>query len=240
MEECTRQLLNSEYLRRKSSNSAYSQRAFARDLGVSKSLLNDVMNGYKSFSADYTKQILERLGMSPEEQDHFLNQESHSIAETEFEQLAQWYFFAILNLAELPEAQFCSRWVSERLCLDEAIVEDAMTHLSHLKLIEKTKRGKLKRTSQKIHADWQRSSRSLRNFHSENLKRTEQALFKVPFDERDLSTMMFSFPSDNFSEIKKECRRFQKRIASLSDKNKNANQVYSVNLQIIPQIWGEL
>lgn len=57
--------LNSEFEIRKEKNASYSIRAFARDLGVSKTCIADVLNCRRHLSLTSAKKIGEKLQMSP-------------------------------------------------------------------------------------------------------------------------------------------------------------------------------
>ncbi len=58
-----RLFLEEELLTRKTRNAAYSQRAFARDLGVTQPLLSAVLAGKKNLSKEQVKNIIDKLNV---------------------------------------------------------------------------------------------------------------------------------------------------------------------------------
>ena len=67
MEFNYREALRHSLRERKVKNSGYSQRAFARDLGVSSTALSDVLSGKRNFSEENAQKVAERLSFSPDQ-----------------------------------------------------------------------------------------------------------------------------------------------------------------------------
>lgn len=55
------------YQERRTANPAYSQRAFARDLGISSGRLSEIFHGKASLSERSAEGVAQRLGLKPEE-----------------------------------------------------------------------------------------------------------------------------------------------------------------------------
>ena len=100
-------LLADELVERKQRNQAYSLRAFARDLGVSASCLSDVLHEKRQLSKKHTHSIAKKLCLSPnearalrEKKEKILSSPHYlTLEEDVFHLVADWYYFAILNLA---------------------------------------------------------------------------------------------------------------------------------------------
>lgn len=130
------EFLLAEFSKRQERNSAYSIRAFSRDLGISKTTISDVMRGERRLSALHIETIADRLSLD-EETLTFLKNDDTDISkrnrlvllEDEFRVIKDWYYLAILNLAKLPNNQYCADWVAERLGLTQELAERSLEEL---------------------------------------------------------------------------------------------------------------
>src|SRR4051794_24183987 len=68
-----RKFLRLELKSRKQHNLAYSQRAFARDLGIAAHRLSEILQGKQGLSAASGAKIADRLGLSSDEKSYFLD-----------------------------------------------------------------------------------------------------------------------------------------------------------------------
>ena len=93
-------------------NPAYSLRAFARDLGVGSTSLSDFLASKRRLSKTSLARISEVLAWSPEECKQALienkkgrveqpQEERLQLAEDEFRLIADWFYLAVLSLAEI-------------------------------------------------------------------------------------------------------------------------------------------
>lgn len=236
-----RQFLSREYDRRSSVNQRYSKRAFARDIGVSKTLLHEVLSGKKGMTLKTMTKVADNLNLSESHKQQILNTHAHELrnelTSNDFSQMHDWYYFAILSLATLPEAPADSRWISERLGIPEATSQNALEKLLHLNLLE-VKDNFLKRTKIRLNASWGRSSANLKMFHSQNLERAEKALFESPFESRTVSSITTAVSRSQFEKARKEIDSFQAKMMKLMDDCYDAEEVYTLAIQFFPQTEG--
>lgn len=237
-------LIRDEFLRRKLKNEQYSKRAYARDLSVSSSSLHDIMLGKKKISKRSIEKISNSLGLTDSETKHFLkseqSKERRDLSENEFAQMSHWYYLAILNLADTKNAKSSSKWIAERLGLEVDLVKPAVSKLVELKLIKKSA-GSLTRNTNSLNIDWNLSSRDIKIFHSENLNRAEESIFKDSLDRRYISSVTAAVTSDQLDQIKKETKKYFKKIMKITEeKNQNSKEVYTVAAQVFPQTKGDV
>lgn len=232
------QVLKSDFERRKQKNSAYSLRAFARDLQVSKSHLHSLLNGNRRVTGEIIDRIGSRLSMNSSEIETLKNFEEiearKAISPSDFSGVEHWYHFAILNLARLSEAKANPNWISTRLGLDIETTKRALDSLYGKKLITNDN-GKLVRTEVDLDADFNRTSHSIRIHHSENLYRAEDALFNTAFDERHFASMTMAISKPQYKKICHQASIFFKKVQQICDQPDYCTEVYTAAIQIFPQ-----
>lgn len=194
---------------RRERNGAYSISAFARDLGVSISLLSRIFSGTRPMTLKFALQISEALNLTDAE----LNQLSLSILATSsknakiskkvrsklekhsaitararffadleverFRAMANWHHLAVLNLASLDDFDPQPMFIARRLGITRAEARDALERLIGVGLLAQTPEGGLKRTSQNLYVKTHRSEFAVRNFHKQMIQKASEELSKT-------------------------------------------------------------
>lgn len=131
-----------EFKKRKTKNEKYSLRALARDLGVSKTTLSEVLRGQREISPDVALKITRHLegdfeGLGLENVQSTKRRSPHISVLTpeEFEEISDWYNFAILSLVENSKFEATVSSLSQSLELSEELVKNSIEKLESLKLI---------------------------------------------------------------------------------------------------------
>ena len=100
-------------------NPSYSLRAFSSRLGIQVSALSEILNGKRVISKKMGLRILLGLGLSPIESENILSDsnkdEESNLSLDYFKAVSNWYYFAILSLAEIPNFEANPAWVARRL-----------------------------------------------------------------------------------------------------------------------------
>lgn len=234
------ELLQDEYFRRKTKNPQYSKRAFARDLGISKSSLHEAFAGRKKFSKRSIEKVVNAIGLSEQERSEFIelrSTEQKPLGESEFGQIYHWFYFAILSLAETNDAKADPQWISERLGIKEDLAEQALQRLISMDMVE-IDQGELIRKSTPLSADFKVPSRHIKIYHSENLSRAEDSLFNNDMKSREITSITSALSEEQFERVKKEAEKFRQRISKITEKKTDATEVYTMALQIFPQTKG--
>lgn len=240
------QFLNQIFEERKSRNSSYSVRAFARDLDIGKSTLSEVLTGKRKLSKNNLTKICEKLEVSehqkkllasdnlqqrvsPQELEHL------HFKEDQLKLIANWYFLAILNLTKVKKNQAKPEWISKRLGIDKLQAEEALEILLRMKLLT-VKRGKLIRTSNPIHSTEDIPSNALKKHHQQMLEQAERSLYNDPTEIREISTVTMGFKTQDFEKARKLIRNFRKRFmreVETVDPGE-ADEVYALGLHFFP------
>lgn len=156
--------LAEELQRRIKVNPRYSQRAFARQMGMSPGEMSEVLRGKRNLSLKSAFRVIESLGLNQEESKHLLElvqlEKSQSAKPTQgkgsnirppvpigeyrrnrqldldsYHVVADWYCFAILSLLECDDVQHDEKWIAQRMGLSTAEVRIALERLERVGLI---------------------------------------------------------------------------------------------------------
>ena len=131
--------LTLEFANSRRRNPQYSLRAFARKLDVQASALSEIMNNKRKITMKMGKRILEGLCVNPAERENILKHKKskHSDLSLEyFKIISDWYYFAILSLAEIPDFKCNPEWISKRLNISNRTAKLAIEKLIKLEMLE--------------------------------------------------------------------------------------------------------
>lgn len=249
-----RQWLLEDYSRRRDRNSAYSLRAFARDLSVSKTALSDVLAGKRDFSKKAAAKVAEALAWSPKRRALMLSEinrvtipaaltdsiersEFLQLQEDQFKLISDWYHIALLNIARLKRQSAEPAWLARRLAITELEVRGALEVLTRLGLLE-IKRGKLVRTGTPVKAGGDEPSTWIRKYHRQNLKLAEAALDNEPMSRRTLQALSFPMSSKSLAQAERRLVAFKHEMAELFE-SADADDVYTISIQLFPVTRGD-
>lgn len=231
-----------ELASRKSRNPMYSLRAFARDLGISTTCLSEVLGSKRQLSRRNAAAVAERLCLTPEQKktvfqeiqgrdenpmltDHYL-----SLEEDSFRLIADWYYFAILNLAQLQNCSASPGWLAKRLGISELEVRGALERLQRMGFI-KVEKKMLARTVKPLHT--QVPSAAMTRHYRQNLDKAAEALDKTDFDERAFATMTMAINPELLPGAAKLIKKFKHQMAKFLEKDPR-REVYTLAIQLFP------
>jgi uncharacterized protein (TIGR02147 family) len=238
------ELLNNELNFRKTRNSAYSLRAFARDLGVSPTAISDFLNGKRQLSNTNLNRICETLNLSPLQKEAIYKSKksnpNNSVAEIQriiladdtFRVIADWYYLAILNIAKNKTNNAHPKWIANRLAISIENATDALDRLVRLGFI-KVKRGKLHRTTQALGTLRDIPSHAIKKHHADNLVLAKDALQNVPVELREFSSTTMAISVSQLAKAKDLLMKSKHKVASVLEKG-DADAVYVLSFQLFP------
>jgi len=239
-------------------NSRYSLRAFARDLGMSSGRLSEILNGKLGMSELAAKQVARRLGLSAEETDHFcmlvvasdarsrvkrskalshlaqLQVHHNEMAQLQldaFKVISEWYHFALLELTTLKGFKSDAAWIARRLGITRFEVNQAIPRLKKLGLLDE-KNGRLFQTEVNLATPSDVPSEALKNFHAQVLKKASDALLMQTVEERDVTNLTIAIHSKELPKLKQKIREFRREFNGTVESNRlNRDQVYMLAIQ---------
>jgi len=239
-----REILVEEFLKRRKRNSNYSLRAFARDLKLSPAAVSEVFRSKRKLSKRNILKVSERLALSPRQRQILLggtcSQDSdvaeHSflqIREDHFQLISNWFYFAILSLAETSDASANPEVIAERLGLQLLDVQEALARLIRLEFID-VRGGILRRTLQPmVTTSHDIPSTAIKNYHAENLKLAERSLYRDPVESRDISSINMAIDPRLIPEAKKMIQSFRRRLSQFLESGEKT-EVYTLAVQLFP------
>ena len=186
-----RQLLQSELARRCDKNPGYSQRAFARALGISHTVLSLVLSGKRPLSKGAIIKVADALALDPTERERLVSsrrkavvalpiapgpEDTRWLSLDSFAVISDWYHLAILSLLELPRAKFEARWIAARLGISQVQAKLAVERLKRLGLVERTGQGRWKQAGKPIRMDNALSTAATRKYHRQLLEKAVESL----------------------------------------------------------------
>lgn len=228
-----------EFKKRQERNTAYSIRAFSRDIGVPKTSISEAMNGLRCLSTvniDIMAAVLnldnETIVRLKDDLSTLSDRGRTLFAEDEFEVIKDWHYLAILNLAKLSDNQCHAEWIAGRLGLPLEVADESLKKLLGLRLLENIE-GKLVRTLQPITTSVDIPSSSIREHHRQSLQKAIIALEEVPVELRDYTTVTYVLDTKKIPEVKKLIHTFHRKLGKILPLN-DATDVYRLNIQFFP------
>jgi uncharacterized protein (TIGR02147 family) len=146
--------------------------------------------------------------------------------------MSDWYHIAILEMTFLKDFNSDPRWISLRLGenVNERQVKDAVDRLIRLSLLEKTKQG-LRKTESILESPSDVPSQALRDFHSQMIRKSLDALEKQEIQKREISSQTMAISREKIPEAKRMIRDFRKKMSRFLESDKN-DAVYQLNVQL--------
>jgi transcriptional regulator with XRE-family HTH domain len=237
--------MNSEVIKRlteeltysRSKNPSYSLRAFSNRLNIHASALSEILNGKREVTKKMGTKILEGLGVSPDEIDIILNNKkrsSHSDLSLEhFKVISDWYYFAILSLAEIDGFSDDPLWLAERLNITPKLAREALNRLITLGYLERGDENDLHVTNINYKTPTDIANSSLKNHTSQTLELASNSLFRDSVEKRDFSTVTMAIDTDQIPVAKNMIRSFRKKLSKKLESG-NKNEVYKLSIQLFP------
>ncbi|MCO4792152.1 MAG: TIGR02147 family protein [Bacteriovoracaceae bacterium] len=251
-----RHYLQGELVRRISANPRYSQRAFAKSLGLSPGELSEILSGKRRLTLKKAMKISKSMGLNSHETRHLLMLVENEVIDAEtpsssqdevegrknlemdiFNIISEWYCFAILNLSECEGFIWSTTWIGRKLGISPLQVKVAIERMMRVGLIEETKDG-LKSSEDFIFSPDGIPSQAIRNYHSAILKKATESLETQNLDEREITGLGFAVDPKHIPTIKKEIQEFRDMIAQKYSKGEKT-VIYQLELALFKLSEGD-
>lgn len=248
----SKQVLRQILLDKIKANSAYSARAFARDIGVSSAYVTMVLNGKKKINLERAMGIsralkldehrtmqlvgavLKENGLSLEYKSLRDKKMLTDLSEEQFAVIADWYHFAILDLTTTKNFHSNISWISKRLGLKTIEVEHALDRLVKVGLLIKTKNG-FKKTQANIDLPTKTSVAAVREHQKQMIDRAKMQLEKIDqksFENRMICSATFAANISRLEEARKMVLDFQHELSQFLSAGEDCTEVFQLNTQL--------
>ncbi len=254
------EFLSKELTRRVSVNARYSQRGFARNLGLSPGELSEVMRGKRKLGLKAALKISRAMGLNPAETKHLLQlaqieksrewnietrltvepapMKTGSVDNDVFYLVSEWFYFAIVNLLDTKDFLWNSVWIAKRLGITRTQAKVAMERLLRIGLVKKHN-GRMTTDEEFILTTAGVPSEAIRNYHKQLLQKAIEAIDFQPVQERDVSGIGFACDAKDVDAIRNEILEFQEKLASKYRKGKNVGEVYHLEMALFRLTQGD-
>lgn len=239
-------------------NSSYSLRAFARDIGINPSQLSDVLKGKIGISSKKAIIIAQKLGLNQREVTLFkslvemehgrtqkiiedakkyietisFGENFKSLTLDGFKVISEWHYFAILSTMELNDFDGTTIYISSKLKLPHSLVEESIIRLLKMDIID-LKDGKFMPTGVMLTTTHDIQSSALKKFHKGHIAKSVAAIDEVSVELRDITSMTMAIDVEKMKEAKEMLKNFRREFCRVMENGKK-NQVYNLNIQFIP------
>jgi len=241
------QKLLHEYLQdKKKINPRFSLRSFARLMQMSPSQLSSLMNGKKDLTKKIASKIIENLKLDHETSMEILTGlvpdasiyhtepiELKVLTSDEFTALSNWYYYAILGLANLNYNQANPDWIAQKLSLDEETCKKALLRLIEMGIVKTQEDGSFIQVIKNLTSTADIPSDIIKRAHVQNLQMAISKIEDVPINLREYSSITMSADIKKIAKIKRMITEFKHKLCGEFNKG-SATEVYTLSIQLFP------
>jgi len=242
-----RELLLNYLQEKKKKNPLFSLRSLAKQLQISPAQLSQFISGKRPLTLRVAMQIADKLEFSSLERQQMLASlqgggrkrivkkvlpNYEIINEDQLKVISEWYYFAILALADLTENQTSPTWIAKRLNIDVHTARDAYERLKRLNYIQESN-DQFRQSSRPLHTTSDVPSSTIRKCHRQNLDLASQKLDEIEIHQREFTSITVSTNPKKLKRAKELMNSFKNDLALLLG-NGETSEVYTLALQLFP------
>ena len=157
------------------------------------------------------------------------------LSPVKFEQISDWYYFAILEMATLEGFNFDSIQVAEQLGITRVEAKTALNTLKKLGFIYQAKDGKWTVNSGENSALPRKNTTiNHQRLQKQFLMKAIGSLNDVPIEMRDQTGVTIAIPVERVEKMKKLIKSFRKSAAQLAQPTGKKAVVYQLCVSFFP------
>jgi uncharacterized protein (TIGR02147 family) len=258
-----REYLNDFWEWRKASDKRFSQRMFARQLGLplsSSSLLPAILKGRRNLSPALRIKFAKALALNEKqsryfdllvqfnqakdmaEKNHFFSQLSrfrqsraHIIKDDQLDLFSRWHHTAVWHTLGMDHSQPHPGVLASRLFppVTAGQVEEALALLMRLGLIRKMANGYAP-TEKHVFTPPDVKAKAACEHIRELTRMSMEVMEQVPPENRQYNALMFSVSPEGFRTVKDRVRGFMEELRDIVDRDSEEDRIYTLTLQLFP------
>ena len=258
--ECAdyRSFLKNILVQRIKTNPSYSLRAFSNQIGVSASMLSEVLNGSKKLSPGKASIIANRLNLESDEERYFIGLvqldgsgegsqrdkvlsrlkeiyprlEMRDLSIDHFHSIADWVCVAGLTLLDGFPGGLTADEIASRLDVSKLAAFEAMERWVRLDLVEMDVKDKYRRTSSEhLMMASQAPQGALKRFHRTMLEKAVISLEKQSNQEKYLGSETLAFDPADLPAIERIVEKAIGQILAKAKTGKKRTSIYHFGFQ---------
>lgn len=241
------ELLRRQFSSKKKRNSRFSVRSYAKQLEVAPSVMSELLSSKKkdwALSSVRAIEILDKMQISRAVrgrmllkmgQDPAIKRESEILSDEACKYLLDWRYNGVLLSLDLPTPFSLPELICGRFGLKPSELDQIIKSLHVLGLVEKDTKTKVWRRKPGF---WFSAddvpNAVLHQHHHNQLKLAQDALSKLPLEQRDFTSMSFVGSMNRIKLLKEEIRKFYERAMLIMDAEETNTDVFRISVNLFP------
>ena len=251
------EILKEEFKKKVAINPSFSMRAFAFRLDISPSRLSEILSYKQGLSLKMAKVISKKLALDPYRKKYFelLVESKHArsiaqrdiaiqnlndfvkgmikkLTDDQYELIAQWYYYAILELVKTEDIIHSPEWIGKRLGLDLKTTTVAIKRLRRLDMLGYSGGKFFAKDTNPFSFVSKVPSSALRLHHQQIIDMAKLSVKEQSINERELNSLTIAINDEDREEITKKIRAFFDDInKEYSYNNTPKTKVYALTNQ---------
>lgn len=242
------QALRAHLLERQIRNPNYSLRSLARKIGMSPTLLSQLLSGQRRLTVRSAEKIAAGIDLSPAQSAVLLSgvgkqtgsmkrEDITRLSDDQFRAVSEWYHYAILGLAHLSENFHDPAWIARKLGIPVGAARAAFVRLQKMGFVARVGEG-FRQAISRLETGNDVPSLAIRKYHRQNLEKAIESLTNDPVDTRYFCSLTVAIDPDDLSALKAAIVQFKERFhrkCAVGTKRR----VYQLGVQFFPLDKGE-
>ena len=158
------------------------------------------------------------------------------VAESQFSFYSTWYGSAIRSIIDMFPDKSCDyNWIAKNLFprLSPSLIRKSIDTMLRLGLLEK-KNGRLLLKDKIITTGRETQSLAVAHFHTEMMRRAQQALNDLPSDKRHITGLTLGISQKAYKRICEDIFALQEKILKAVENDEGSDSVYQLNFHFFP------
>lgn len=143
-----------------------------------------------------------------------------------FKLISDWYGLAIIELVTIVEGEWTATSIAKKMGLSKIEVENTLTRLTNLELIEQTADGHFVRIAGAVMIHASVPNEAIRNYYTGVHQRSLESLTTQTVAEKVIGAQVFAFDPAQIDEVRELADQFLNQLNELAKKGKHRTQVY--------------
>lgn len=239
-QEILRTALNRAFDHRKSLNPRYSVRAFAQYLEIDASSLSKILSGERRAPANFIDSVERKLGvLSVRPEAVTKDKDVTFLSSREFQVIANWEHFAILDLVLLDTFRYDFAWMAAQLGLKEVDVRIAVDRLLKLGML-KEESGTLVKTQTAFSNDLGPNITSLakKEYQRQLISKALKAIDGIQSERKDITSITIAADPKRLETAREMVKQFRRELCAYLEGGEKS-EVYHLTIQLCPALSGQ-
>jgi uncharacterized protein (TIGR02147 family) len=233
------------YAEKKSRNTNYSIRAFARDLSIPSGRLTEIFNGKRNLTEKLGQRISEKLSLSDSDTliliETIRQEKTHKkkslsgqeIPLADFETVFTPNAMAILSLMETRSFKSDAAFIAQRLEIPEQEVVALVTSLTNLGYIKTDAKGRLTPIHTSTYTSGDVPAQAIRNFHKKVMSNIIDKLDHVDIKDRTVTSMTMAIDKNKLEMARTKIAKFRRSLTKYLETGRKT-EIYTLSIQLFP------